>query len=96
MGLKEFFKPTLGKIVLFIILMGLLNFIWIFGQGCLDCKMLVGLPLPFYPVGTGAFFDVREPVPAPVNFSILNFIINIVFWYILSCLIVLIYNKIRK
>ena len=96
MGLKEFFKPTKGKIILFIILMGFLNFIWIFGQGCSDCRMLVGLPLSFYPVGSGTFFDARDPVPEVVSFSIVNFILNIVFWYLLACLIVLIYRKIRK
>ena len=87
---KNFFKPTIGKIVLFLILIFGFTY-WEFIQNSYtDTPIkLVGLPLAFLPVGTYG-------TGTPVEFSIINFVINILFWYLASAIIIEVYRKVRK
>ncbi len=97
-GVNGFLRPTKGKVVFFIILMGGLNYLWISGMRVMDAIVLIGLPLGFWPVGSG-FYIADTPgtiIPQTPTFSIVYFVIDIVFWYIVSCIIVFSYNKIRK
>jgi hypothetical protein len=96
MGIKEFIKPTIGKIVLFVLLMVGITFYLIMTNIIYDTMILVGFPLNFYPVGSVRILPDGSPLTQIVEFSYLNFILNLIFWYLISCLIVYTYNKIRK
>jgi hypothetical protein len=96
MNWKEFFKPTVGKIILFIVLMGGLNYLIISTIHVLDARILIGLPLGFYPKGSFYCPSTTTCVPPPVEFSWFNFIFDIIFWYLISCLIIFIYRKVKK
>jgi len=92
MGLKQFLKPNWEKIVLILILFGIGIVISILSNACIGCyDTILGFPLSFY---------VKKGWPpseiGKTTFSIPNLIIDIVFWYVLSCLIVWIYKKYKK
>jgi len=93
MNLKDFFKPTLGKVIIFLILMVGLNY-WIISSTFVsDARILIGLPLGFFPIGSSMiFFD--NITPPTVTFSWINLILDIIFWYLISCLIIGLYKKI--
>lgn len=95
MDWKDFFKPSKGKIILFVILFAVINYVWISSMIVLDAKVLMGLPLPFLPKGSFMLSTIDTP-PPEVNFSVMNFLLDIVFWYLLSVCIVFVANKIRK
>lgn len=84
MNWKEFMRPAIGKMILFLILMGGLNYWIISTTFILDARVLVGLPLGFYPVG-GFMMWEDAPPPPTVEFSWTNFIVDVVFWYLVSC-----------
>ncbi len=91
MNWKEFFKPDWRKIVLFIVLFIFGIIISIFSNSCLGCyNVSVGLPLGFYE----QIFWPRGM--EKTNFLMLNLVIDIVFCYLFSCLIVWIYDNFRK
>ena len=92
---KEFLKPTVKKIILFAILMGGLNYLIISTTVVVDARILVGIPLGFWPIGSFMRWP-NAPAPPTVGFSLINFIIDIIFWYVLSCLIIWIYDKSKK
>ena len=95
MEIKTFFNPTLTKIIIFLLLMGGLNYLIISSTHVLDARILVGSPLGFWPIG-GFMIQTNGPNPPIVEFSWTNFIIDIIFWYLVSCGVVTIYHKIRK
>ncbi|MEK6841272.1 MAG: hypothetical protein AABW57_00640 [Nanoarchaeota archaeon] len=95
MKIKEFLKPTLGKIILFILLMGVINYFLISTTVVLDARILVGLPFGFYPIG-GFMIWPGGPSPPVVEFSYLNFIIDLIFWYLISCLIIAWYKSSKR
>jgi len=97
MNLKQFVKPNWRNIVLFFILFGIGIFVSTFFNkctingpfGCYDT--ILGLPLDFY---------VKRGWPpnemGKITFSIMNLIVDVIFWYLLSCLIIWIYNEAKK
>jgi len=93
---KEFLKPTIGKIIIFLLLMGGLNFLIITTTIVTGGRILVGLPLGFYPIGSFFCQPNTVCVPPPVEFSWINFMIDIAFWYLVSCLIFLIFSRTKK
>ncbi len=94
MDLKEFLKPTAKKAIIFLASMGGLNYFWISGSGVYDGMILFGLPLGFWPKGSFmATYNIRPP--PHVGFSVMNFSIDIIFWYLISCLIISAYNKLK-
>jgi hypothetical protein len=95
MGWKNLFKPTITKIIIFLLLMGGLNYWVISSTRVLDARILVGLPLGFWPVGSFMGWP-NASTPSTVEFSWVNFIIDVVFWYLVSCGVVALYHKIKK
>ena len=98
MNWKEFLNLTKGKTILFLILIGGINYLWISGMRVMDAIILVGLPLSFWPVGSG-FYIADTPgaiIPQAPTFSVVNFGIDVVFWYLISCSIISIYNRFKK
>jgi hypothetical protein len=93
---KKFLKPTIGKIILFLILMGGINAFLILNISIQDARILVGIPLGFYPIGSFYCQPNTACVPPPVEFSWVNFIIDSVVWYLISCITIWIYAKLKK
>ena len=98
MDLKGFFKPTKGKIIVFIIIivLGILQFYFsqfmmIGGAGA------TGFPFEFgWLPGCASSDGITENC---WGFKIVDYpalIGNIVVYYLISCLIILAYNKIKK
>jgi len=98
MSWKEFLKPDWRKIVITLALIGL-SFLYIYEPLIADAyEAYRGLPLFYwkYFVGAGPLIEGME-VPEPVTeFLYFNLIIDLIFWYLLSCLIIWIYDKVKK
>ncbi|MCX6776804.1 MAG: hypothetical protein NTY73_02440 [Candidatus Micrarchaeota archaeon] len=92
---KEFLMPDWRKVILFIITTIGVNYYIISTTVILDARILVGLPLGFWPVGSN-FIRAGEQIPPSVDFSFTNLIIDVIFWYLLSCIIVWTYDKLKK
>ncbi|MBI2508240.1 hypothetical protein HYV89_04785 [Candidatus Woesearchaeota archaeon] len=94
--MKEFFNPNKEKLIMFVILFGLSlikNFsILSLGQ-CYDCPDKYGFPIPFYNAG-GNFGPAGAYVDSGFSFSFM--ILNIIMVYIITCIIIKIYNKVRR
>jgi len=98
--LKEFLKPTLGKIILLVIFT-IMSSLPVFHPITKDmCPMypdafcteiLIGLPMGFYAEGSGGFSGRGF-----VNLRYEFLIIDILFWYLISCLIFWVYKKVKK
>jgi len=92
---KEFLKPDWRKILIFVVLMGVLNYLIISTTVILDARILVGIPFGFWPIGSFMMWP-DATTPPTVEFSWINFIIDVIFWYLLSCLIIWTYYKVKK
>jgi hypothetical protein len=105
---KEFFKPTMIKIILFLILAiptslffghHTYKSIWSIGFpfGIHGCNFLsnntpsICYPRPFYEI-----FNIDVDLNNNSQWRLEGILLNIVFWYLISCLIVWIYNKTKK
>lgn len=95
MDWKNIVKPTITKIIIFLLLMGGLNYWIILSTHVLDARILVGVPLGFWPVVSFMAWP-NASTPPTVEFSWVNFIIDVVFWYLVSCGVVALYHKIKK
>jgi len=101
MNWKDFFKPKLSK---FLILM-FIFILTIVLRGLIARYNLQGLSFieklisPHYLIQTLATpVGVQDGVLGPINifFMLFGFLIGLFYWYVLSCLIILLFNKIRK
>ena len=84
--IKEFLKPDLRKIVIFLILFLISSFLRDFYKG-LEVSTKYGFPIMFY------HWDYYAKT---TEFNFVGFIIDFIFWYLISCLIVFVYDKVRK
>ena len=94
MNIKEFFKPTIGKITFFlflIIVTSIPSNILVYGA---DIGLNYGFPFNFYGYGGGLELLPGEAVRSYLNIQ--NFVIDILIWYLVVCLIIFIYNKLKK
>ncbi len=89
MNLKKFLKPDWKKIVIFLLLFFFIGLNKRSGaclyseKGALVyCDNMVGLPLGF-----NLITDYSTPIDFPLLFT------DIVFWYLISCLIIWLYSK---
>lgn len=97
--MKEFFKLTLNKVILLIILLMLTIAVPKYDEQCnlfpdgeVRCKTVItkGIGYPIF-YGEKYYNDAIN-----VEFYPLNFVINLIIFYLLSCIIISIYHKIRK
>jgi hypothetical protein len=90
MNWKQFLKPDLRKIVLFIILMtiGMYLTFTAYVRPPIDNPMNVLQPL----------FDLPSFIVVMMEIDIipLNYLLSFIYWYLLSCLIVWVYDKYKK
>ncbi|HLC78805.1 MAG TPA: hypothetical protein VJG83_00105 [archaeon] len=92
MAMIEFIKPTKGKIILFVLLLTL-SFIPYTNSTAFGCSdNAIGLPFTFYSSG---FSGVECPNPIP-SYNWVGLALNLIFWYLVSSVILHIYNKIKK
>ena len=95
MNWKGFLKPDWKKIIIFIILLIIfLPFKYVVSAALPIIWAGRGLPLPIYIdilVGEGMVWTT-------INYPLLGvlLIIDLIFWYFLSCFIVWIYDKVKK
>ena len=95
MNWKEFIKPTIGKIIILIVAI-VLTSIFNTATFCPGCTQAAfGFPFTIYEV------PGCEPVPpsfecpgARIVYS--GLIFNLAIWYIVSCLIMFVINKLKK
>jgi len=94
---KELFKPSLNKIILTIFLLIITSLfiveervetVWYIDRYIETTIPYYGFPFKvgFLTVGGIRFY---EPIPA-------NIVLNTIFYYLLSCLIIWIYDKVKK
>lgn len=94
--MKEFLNPNKEKLILFIILFGLSlikNFSVLSLGQCYDCPDLYGFPIPFYNPGDN-FGPAGIYVESGFSFSFM--VLNIIAVYIIACIIIKIYNRVRR
>ena len=104
MSFKEFIKPTIVKIILFVVLFGFFSYffgnpyLFAFCDPC-GCYDTWGSPLHFAEesavggVFAGQEFSCGTRI---TNFRFWYLITDIIFWFLLSCLIVFAYNKVKS
>jgi len=109
MNFKDFIKPTKRKLIIFLIIAILANipFIGYFKitTGCPPPILCTNFTNIFNPLLNPLFFLFGGEDDAPIatySYSGIGeiyyvlMILNIIYWYIVSCLIILIYNNIKK
>ncbi len=89
MDIKDFLKPTITKIILFIILIGFIPFIEPHGIQCIKAPC----PQP----GTQSLFTQFTMFNGPiVGIYYTNLIIGLIASYLVACVIVLLVKKFRQ
>lgn len=92
MNWKEFLKPDWRKIVIFVILFVMLIIIANLYPPKLIPSWLENLNIIFY----FPDFFIFEILKLSISTVIFLFILDLIYWYLLSCLIVWVYDKVKK
>lgn len=84
---RNFFKPTIAKLIIFLILFCIFSYLFMEYRTILpDAIPEFGGPFGFYSKTTYSFgMKLEKPV---FNISLLNLIIDIIIWYFISCILV--------
>jgi len=88
MNWREFFKLDLSKIILFILFFVLFS-LFLAGRGttCIEGGLVIGFPISFF---------LKCNDFAKNIFETISFIIDMVFWYVVTIMAVYLYKIIRK
>lgn len=100
MNWKEFFKPTKWKIILMCFLFlcdlsYLFHAIWISSFNFPFYETIYYLTIPFAIIGL-IFLPIKFILYNFLNMLIFHLVLTIAFAYSISCLIIWIYNKVKK
>lgn len=91
MNIKQFFNPTWEKVIFTIILFAVICFIPYSSFTGPDASFSgKGFPFPIY----GSASTIAGPQPTEIIFW--GIILNLIIIFIISCLIIFLYNKLRK
>ena len=95
----KFLKPTIEKVILFIILLfiGPIVDVFIIGRVSIFTKITNVLFFPakyFYVQGFSMFGDLGSP--PPLYWWVITLIIGLIWGYFLSCLIIYLYQRVKK
>ncbi|MBU3965613.1 hypothetical protein KKG29_00015 [Patescibacteria group bacterium] len=100
-SLKQFLKPELRKVLILIIFFSLsLLYKWdlprLMNIGIVNDAPNIarGLPLPF--ITEGCNFVECGYFPLPFPYLQIFLIIDIIFWYLISCLVIFTWDKIKN
>lgn len=86
MDWRRFFRPTIGKMILFIALAAATSITPnILTRGA-DIGLNYGFPFGFYGYGGGP--PLMKGMEAPYYVSIPNAILDVAFWYLVSCVLI--------
>ena len=100
MNWKKFLKPNPKKVTLFVALAPALYFTaFFFGCFFVGAKPIVKLfePECSYPLDEFLIITLGSPADMIFNYLHVNVIfIDFIYWYLLSCLIIWIYDKVKK
>ena len=108
MDWKEFLRPDLRKIVIFVFLAFILGILLLMvstylftapGSDCLGCRspeILNTMIQVFMPLGLGLLNYLDVPVGLRSLVFLIIVSLDLIFWYFISCLIVWIYDKVRN
>lgn len=91
MNWKEFLKPDFKKIIIFAIIIILL---FLLSITIYRSYPSTGYPLPIQKVVS--LGEPGRPVMLTAEYDYINILINLVIWYLISCVIIFIYNKYKK
>ena len=95
MNLKEFFKLDIRKIVIILILFIVFSFLFSHYRAiCIEGGTTFGFPFNFYSYCNDAI--APDLIVGSPKFNITSFISNLVFWYLISVLLVFLYKNIKK
>ena len=95
MNWKNFLKLDVKKIVLLIILFILFSILFSHYRAiCIEGGTTFGFPYNFYSNCNNAVS--QGTILGNPKFDIIGFIVNLIFWYLISALLISLYNKIRK
>jgi len=94
MGIKEFIKPTKGKIILTIILIAIAFGLWFLGIASIP----MGGYIPFYAPILLFFltFGIFRFNPFVEGINIIHVLFVIIVYYLLSCLIISIFRRKKR
>lgn len=92
--MKEFLKPTVVKIILFLVISPVL---WIFSWGIAFRYAGEVAPISwniiFYLIDPGLMLASKLGLPGG---DVVNTLYSLVYWYILSCIIMWLFNRMRR
>jgi len=92
MNFKQFLKPDWRKVVIFFVVSFLLTFF--LGVESPVTPLDISITKIGFPV---LLLTIKETLLGKTyKWNFVNLIINIVVWYLLSCLIIWVYDKIKK
>jgi len=100
MTFKQFFKPVWRKIVIFIILLIIFLIFYKYKLSLMAGELpssfpAKGLPLPIY-IGCPEKMECPEKTEGSEKLLKAFLIIDFIFWYLISCFIFWIYDKVKK
>lgn len=88
MKFKDFIKPTTAKIIITLILIIITYMVAYPFTICIPGPCFNGVPLGFYhPSGGGVDFSYGMKI------NYWNLLIDLLFWYLVACAIIFMYNK---
>jgi len=101
MNIKQSLKPNWKKIIVFGILFVIFDLLILFWAlsitgGDFGYFNKIGLPLGFYRIPVCSNTPQQGVICGGGFFSLVYLIIDILFWYVMSCFIVWICNKLKK
>ena len=114
MKMKEFFKPTKWKIIIFIILLVINTLLNTIGcSGSLSCeisynirfilnlpnKIFLSIPYFYTECYASSLITENKCIPGILTLrqaTIFSLVSMFIYWYLISCLIIFIYNKRTK
>lgn len=98
--IKEFLKPTWKNILLLVIFVILSTFITYHGTDCLamggGCSHIHGFPCAIDSIYYSAIGPHGPYQPPRTSYTPISIIPNIIFWYLISCIIIFACAKFRK
>jgi hypothetical protein len=94
MNWKKFLKPDRRKIVVFVVFI-ILPVLWIFNQN-IPTYIFLYIPFSLCTIFPGCVIGDGELPRINNELFILSFIITYIVWYLFSCLIVWIYDKVNR
>jgi len=94
MTIKQFLKPDWRKFVIFLLFF-ILTYIWVYDCG--DINSSISCEAHGFPMTYWSHYTISKiPLQAENTISYFELIADLIIWYLLSCLVIWIYDKVKK